>query len=370
MRIGVDARPVNHSHTGIGRYFLNVFREIVELTPETEWFLYSDKPKPQHFAAKHTRWRNGSGHLQRLSSLTAQRNYARWAVEDRLDVFWSPRHHLPLLLKSIPTIVTIHDLVWLKSPTTMARLGNTIERLLMPPSIQMASRVLTPSQSTAQDLREHYPECANKILVTPLAACLSQRDCGKRKSRSEQRYALFVGTLEPRKNLQRIVEAFELAWDQDRTDIGLKIAGGNGWKNTELHAAIRSAQSRGLPVQLTMNISDEDLACLYRDCEFLVAPSLYEGFGLQIVEAFAFGKPVITSNLSSMPEVTGNAGLFVNPEDTAELSNAICTLANNDKLATELRSNAAARSRIFDWHLTAKATLQALGAVTTASATR
>jgi glycosyltransferase involved in cell wall biosynthesis len=248
-------------------------------------------------------------------------------------------------------------MVWKTVPKTMMPLGYLTERLLMPAALGHSRVILVPSRATAQDIARHYPESRDKIVHTPLAGTLHQpqRPLVKR----DKPYVLFVGTLEPRKNLERTLDAFLKLDPKFAAGYQLVIAGGKGWKTS---AVLRRLTGPGSPCQVDYlgQVSDDVLAELYAGSEFLVAPSLYEGFGLQVLEAMHFGKPVITSNVSSLPEVAGGAGLLVDPTSVSEIAGAMQELMCNEPLYRRLSAAATEESRQYSWDRTARLTLQAL----------
>ena len=295
------------------------------------------------------------GNLSRpvLSTAFAQARFGRWAQDDRADVFWSPRHHLPAGLGRIASVVTIHDLVWRTHPETMIRLGRLVESWLMPRALDMATRVIAVSQATADELRHHYPAATQKISVIPEASDLPRATLQNPNARGA--YFLFVGTLEPRKNLARAIEAF-VAATHDNTSHRLVVAGNPGWKNIELTRALRDAPR----IEWLGRVDDATLADLYAGACCVLVPSLYEGFGLQIVEAMASGVPVITSNTSSMPEVAGDSALLVDPYSVDSIANAIRRVIHEPELRATLAARAAMRGREFSWDRAAEATARVL----------
>jgi glycosyltransferase involved in cell wall biosynthesis len=167
---------------------------------------------------------------------------------------------------------------------------------------------------------------------------------------------LFVGSMEPRKNLERVVAAYSRLRADETIPHHLVIAGPPGWKNGGVHRAIATSPVRDMVI--TYGISDDEtLAALYAHADFLVAPSLYEGFGLAIVEALSFGTPVLTSRISSLPEVAGAAGLLVDPTSVEEIVEGMRNMACNRKLRDDLASRARRQASRFSWKRAAQRTL-------------
>lgn len=338
IRVGVDARPLCYPNTGIGQYTFQILQRLASL-PDIKLHLYSrDKPLIRLPEANYR-------YLDQAvtpGALFAQTAFPIWSRKDSIKVFWSPRHHLPLMLK-VPSVVTIHDLVWKKHPETMTRGGAMLERLLMPPSIRKADAIICVSAATMNDLRDLAPDAAEKCRVILEAACQVPEDLDY--APTPKPFYLFVGTQEPRKNLATCLRA----WKQSQlADQGYEfiIAGGTGWK-TNLPKEI---DRLGLNQSVRCMTPDKDqIRELYSRCFAVVLPSIYEGFGLPLVEAMAFGKPLITSNVSSMPEVAGDAAVLVDPYSKADLADAFIRLAEDPHLYHTLAEAASRRATLFSW---------------------
>ena len=260
------------------------------------------------------------------------------------DVFWGPAHRLPVNHpKRVPTVVTIHDLVWQHYRETMHKRTYLGEKLFFRGAVNRADRIVCVSKSTAHDLAQYNPILSDKIItIYPGANEPKKFPTGKKS------FLLFVGTMEPRKNLNTLIDAYAALSEGLRNEVPLTIVGGNGWGRVNLKSYILD---RGLEgnVRLITNANDEEINKLYAECYCLLMPSLYEGFGLPLVEAMKYGKPVITSNVSSMPEVAGNAGLLVNPKDTTSISYQIKRLITDKVLYSQLTENAQSRAKLFSW---------------------
>ena len=359
MRIAVDARPLAQSTAGIGRYTESV---LCKLIPKGgRWFLYSDRPLIKDYSDLGDVVVRVPEKKILPGALWAQWGFVRWAKNDAVDVFWSPRHHLPIFLPGkIKKLVTIHDLVWIRYPGSMKRLGWLLEFLLMPISLLLADKIISVSEFTADEIRKVFRISAGKIETIPLAAYDypqdNPQDSDVPAEITKQDYFLFVGTPEPRKNLKRLLMAFsDLLSEVDGTP-SLVIIGGNGWGSAETSELV---QDLGLQqnVVLLDHIGDCVLEQVYQHAMALVMPSLYEGFGLPILEAMSHGVPVITGNCSAMPEVAGDGALLVNPVSVAEIKAAMRKLYVDAEMRTELGQKARKQAEKFSWQLTADRTL-------------
>lgn len=284
---------------------------------------------------------------------------ARKVTRDQgpIDVFWSPRHHLPGL--DVPMVVTIHDLTWRLLPATMRPTRWLSEALAMPRSLRRAAAVIAVSEHTANDLIRCYPGLGGRIHMVypgvdhlPAAVPTSTGDGdGDRPS------VLFVGTFEPRKNLRRLLQAYARVVESGSRH-RLVLAGQPGWR-VDVAGLIRRL---GLQDHVLVDSSMDDaaLAARYAAADFLVLPALYEGFGLPIGEAMSFGKPVITSRTASMPEAAGDAGLLVDPYDVADIAQALQQLMTDRALHHRLSGQARASASRFRWANAAQKTLEIL----------
>jgi glycosyltransferase involved in cell wall biosynthesis len=345
---------------GITRYSYELLRRLLVDSPY-DWFLYLDRPCVHTLPeSSNICIREGRCKGSFTSTVYAQLVFPLWAKKDKIDVFWSPRHHLPLLLgKNIKTVLTIHDLVWKFYPETMSALGRHLESILMPPSVRRADKVIAVSESTAMSLARHLAVPHHKLTTIHLASHLS-RDDETAESNAESDYFLFVGTLEPRKNLKRLLEAFSIALDRNLSIRRLKVIGGGGWGGVDIEDLI-TGYGIDANVELLGRVSSERLDALYRGAYALVMPSLYEGFGLPLLESMSLGVPVVSSNVSSIPEVVGEGGLLIDdPCSVEQISEALLEIASNKALYARVCEKAKYQSSQFSWDKSASATMSVL----------
>ncbi|TIN92196.1 MAG: glycosyltransferase family 4 protein [Mesorhizobium sp.] len=351
MKIGIDARNLIHNLTGIGRYVLEMCRELADTGNEI--FLYfPEKPISDLPSLSKATFRISShaGSLRRM--VWAQTTLPQQAVRDQIDVFWGPAHRLPFNLDPhIPRVVTIHDLVWRHAASTMRVRGWLADRFLMRSAIFSSDVIVAVSRSTADDVRTLYPSVSDKLrVVYPGLTRLEENGASSVLADNgiDRDYALFVGTLEPRKNLRNLLEAYASLSEPVRKDLLLVIAGGQGWGLGDLRSHVVRLKLEP-NIRLTGYVTDSDLAVLYRRAKFLAMPSLYEGFGFPIIEANAAGAPALTSKVSSMPEVAGEAALLVDPTDIQDISTALESLALDKMLRSRLARNAPLNALRFNW---------------------
>jgi glycosyltransferase involved in cell wall biosynthesis len=359
-RIGVDARLLAEPVTGIGRYLHEILSRLVN--EGHEWYLYSHKPIIiGNWKRENVRIKNLNINGRVLRMLWAQTILPYWAYRDNLDIFWSPSHRLPRYLPaSIASVVTIHDLVWKYAGDTMRPLSRWLDSKFMIEASEIATVIIAVSNSTARDLCVENKEFEKKVFVIPLGATnslLPKLNQELQEIKDSKQYFLFVGTLEPRKNLLRLIEAMSTLPKYLKDSADLIIVGGKGWGRLNIHVFIEKLNLKN-NVKILGYTSDDHLRSLYSGALFLVMPSLYEGFGLPLVEAMAWGVPSLTSNISSMPEVIGNAGILVNPLDVKSIAYALEKLLTDRGYLQTLSKNAFERSGQFNWDVSAKKTIE------------
>ena len=226
----------------------------------------------------------------------------------------------------------------------------------MKPSVRKAKAVIAVSQTTRTDLANWSPDLSNKLSVVYESSFFSNNI--ERKAESPEPYVLFVGTFEPRKNLPRLLQAVRLIREQGEAPVRLILAGRDGW-NTSVEQLISDC-GLGATVKVIRSSSDQQLAELYQHCSFLVLPSIYEGFGLPLLEAMTFGKPILCSNAGALPEIAGNAALLVDPYDTQAIAAGLKRMLTDAPLRQRLSEHAQARAQEFSWDKAANETLTIL----------
>lgn len=348
--------------TGIERYASEMTMEMIQANSGIEFFLYAPRRlASDKYSKANVTVRTSNVNFRGGVTLWSQTKLPYWAGKDSLDVFWGPTHRLPRFLPNkVARVVTIHDLVWKHAGETMRPLNRLAERCLMPDAIRLADRIMADSHSTADAIANEFSWAKDRIRVvhlgtTSLPEAKSFETLGVLEI--DRPYFLFVGTLEPRKNLRRLLEAYASLDDTIRKQTLLVVAGGKGWGNVDLVSLV---QLLGLSesVRLTGYVSEEQLSTLYAHARFLAMPSLYEGFGLPLVEAMSFGVPVLTSSCSSLPEVAGDAGILVDPYNTNALALGLLQMLKDDALRNELAVRAKVNAARFSWKKAAKEAME------------
>ncbi len=279
-----------------------------------------------------------------------------------LQLIHDPTGSMPLLLTSARRVVTIHDAVAYIYPETVANLTWLIYHVWLPLVAPYINVVITDSESSRCDILRFLPVKKDSVEVIPLAAHTRFHPLETQNIQPALRrygvvppYILYVGSLEARKNLPRLLEAFHRLLPEFPGWM-LVIVGARKWKSTPIFDTVRRLQLEQ-HVHFTGFVAEEDLPALYNGADLFVFPSLYEGFGLPVLEAMACGTPVVTSNTSSLPEVAGDAALLINPLDVSAIADAVLRVLTEPGLADDLRERGLKRAAQFTWERTARETL-------------
>jgi alpha-1,3-rhamnosyl/mannosyltransferase len=357
MRIGIDASPIFMRRAGVGQYAVQLVSRLLRLAPGEEFILY--RPGLRLGWAGRAEWAGRARVVSAPKLLLPIRSRL-----DRLDVYHGTNYRLRGRAAR-GTLLSVHDLAVERIP----RVGH--RRFVPRPGFDKTRRaaeratwVVVPSEHTARDLMELAGIPRDKIEVIsygvaeeyyPERADGGREAICRRYRLPRDRYVLFVGTLEPRKNLPTLIAAFARLPRIRRTHC-LVLAGALGWRVQEIHDALSRAGVTG-EVVMPGYLAVEELRRLYSWADLFVYPSLYEGFGLPPLEAMACGAPVITSNTSSFPEVVGDGALQVDPRRPDALAEAMRAVLEDEPLAATLRDKGFTRVKEFSWDRTARETL-------------
>jgi len=368
MRIGVDVRPLSRPRAGISRVVFNTILELQRIDQQNTYFLYCDREFELPFHSERWRKRIHSRFRFLPGTLWLQTEGKSMILRDKLDVFWGTAHVLPLGLPSeIARVVTIHDLVWRFYPATMGAFSRCMHRVFVERSIQQANKVISVSESTARDLQRilNVPEAKIEVIHHGVGPAYKPHDPSAAaeyvasKYGVSKDYVLTVGTVEPRKNLVTLIDAIKILRDRGDVPGQLLIAGAKGWKNTGIHARVRECGLTSKETRFLGYVPEEDLPLLYSGARLFLFPSLYEGFGLPLVEAMACGAPIVASNVSSIPEVVEGAAVLVSPQRPEEFAAAILRVSTDVELRAALVKKGLERAQCFRWQVAAQELLKA-----------
>lgn len=286
------------------------------------------------------------------------------AIAQEIDLFHATDHHIPRIA-GVPTVATIMDVIPMLHPEWIKNDLRSLKSWLFKTAILKADHIITISEYSKQDMVEHLKIAPERISVTPLGVEPvyferiedQQKEAVLSKHGLKPGFFLFVGTLQPRKNLPRILQAFKQLPAAVRKEHPLVIVGRDGWNNEELLPLLAELEQQGEGRWLSYLPQNEVMALLQSACA-LVFPSLYEGFGLPVIEAFAAQCPVIASNSTSVPEVAGDAAWAVDPYSVDSISTAMQDLLNQPEAREDKIQRGLKRARQYTWNECALQTLE------------
>lgn len=370
----IDLSAAAHERAGLGRYAASLAEALLALGVPLSAFV--NDPRESRLRAP----------LSDLPTLTARLPRKPWRLRAALSYFGGPsmdrafegvglfhatEHLLPKLSRA-RSVFTLHDTAYLLFPQHHLPRNRMYLRAMMPRFLARADRIIAVSENTRRDALRFYGLAPGKIEVIPEGVdarfgpdvdAASVSDV-RRRYRLPDRFVLSLGTIEPRKNLPTLLEAYA-ALQPSHTDVGLVIAGGRGWMHENFFDRLRSLGLERVVV-VTGHVPDDDVPALLNAAEVFAFPSEFEGFGLPPLEAMACGVPVVCSNAASLPEVIGDAGLLLPPRDVGAWVKALGAMLGGPDLRAELRTKGLARARRFSWDAAARKTLEVYRSVAAA----
>jgi glycosyltransferase involved in cell wall biosynthesis len=372
LRIGIDCRtmlnPLSGERAGVGHYTFHIVKAILAVDRRNEYVLYFDHRMPaavtEAFVGPRVMVRRlpFSRYGKWLPFAYAHLLLAAYLQRDNLDVFHAPANVMPLSYNR-PTVVTIHDLAIYQHPEWFpSQVAST--KILVPQTVRNAAAVIAVSQATKKDLIKTLRVPAKKIQVVYEAAdtgVLQLRDRNVNVHRTYKlpsQYFLYVGTIDPRKSITSLIQAWQrLVATQPRltANAALVIAGGAGYRGDDV---VRLIKKLNLPsLRYLGYVSHNHKIQLMKSATAFVFPTRYEGFGLPVLEAMQLGTPVITTNISSIPEVTGTAAWLYPPDDVAALTKLMRQALSRPAVVKKLRRAGQAQAKKFSWTKAARETL-------------
>lgn len=365
MTIYVDVSAAVNSRAGLGRYARSLAQALIDEldTPPTLFYNRTDQAQDIPEWARVPRrsirigykpWRMmiWQGQLFRIA-------FNRLVPGARL---FHATEHLLMPLRDVPTVMTVHDLIYKLFPQHHKKLNYWFLNLAMPLFVRRADAIIVVSQATKNDLIRHYGTPDNKITVVHEAAAphfhvVSDSEVARVRAKYElpDRFLLAVGTIEPRKNLTRLAESLARLRQDDR-DLQLIVVGAKGWLYDDFFARLESLGVQNA-VRLLGYVPDDDLPAIFRAATVYVMASLYEGAGLPVLEAMACGAPVVSSRESSMPELGADVARYFNPYDVDHMTDVIGMVLGDEKLRAQMAAAGPERAAHFSWQRAARETL-------------
>jgi glycosyltransferase involved in cell wall biosynthesis len=367
MRIAIDVRSLMEGrHSGVEEYTTQIIRAMVRVAPKHEYHLFYNSTKkvklPDFGEQVKVHGFRYPNKILNLSQFLVERPH--WDELVQADCFFVPNFRLTPLGQDVPLVTTVHDLSFERFPELFSWRRRVWHKLMRPWVLMHNSdKIIAVSEATKKDVVDLYQIYHRKIKViysgvTGMDSNEDRRELMKKRYNLPDKFVMYLGTLEPRKNVSGIIQAFDAIASEVEHD--LVIAGANGWLMGEIDRALNNSRGRSR-IHLTGFISEEDKWELYKMANLFVYPSLYEGFGFPPLEALLSGTPVITSNNSSLPEVVGKWATLIDPFDTAELALVMKELLNElpvveESVRREIREK-------YLWDRAAKETLDVIESV-------
>jgi len=389
MRIAIDGRTIVHDRSGVGTYADQIVRSLLRLDDRNEYFLFLVEDVPGLEAPNLTKLTIEGYDRMILNRWWENVLLPGYLSRHDIDVYFSPSYALPVLprfralVAPLPLpeswkslfntrratryVVTIHDVIAAIRPETFTPKMRMWQSLFSRNAAAVADSTIVGSESTKRDFIRIYRPSNRDITVVPYS--VDERYAPVSDAATLQRvktryslpdaFALCVGTIEPRKNVTGLAKAYALLPAQTRRDFPLVLCGALGWYSEQILSEIRSLAIAD-SIRMIGFAEHDDMPALYSLATLFVYPSLYEGFGYPPLEAMACGVPVITSNTSSLPEVVGDAGIMIDPQNEIALARQIERLLANAPLRVQLGKKGLARAAQFGWERTARQTLAIL----------
>jgi glycosyltransferase involved in cell wall biosynthesis len=379
MKIGIDARtilnPEKGEAIGVGHYTYQLIRHLLDMDRENEYVLFFDFRVREKDVKKFTRPNTKvkffpfSDYKKYLPGAYNEILGTATLAKENLDVVHStsPLSRIPVAYRG-KCVVTFHDLAIYKVPHSFPAVKSAHNKAVYNLMAKKADKIIAVSESTKKDITEifHVPEERIKVIYSGLDRRFFETpsiEAQKVLAKFDitKKYILFLGTIEPIKNISRLLEAFsqfkeEYKKEFKKFDLQLVLAGKRGWLAKE-YAQIAKDLEIGKDVVFTGYIIGDELVPLFKNSEFFIMPSLYEGFGMTVLEAFATGTPAVISRVSSLPEIAGEAAYFVNPMDKNEIAEALMKFASDENLRNGFRQKGYEQVKKFNWEKTARETL-------------
>lgn len=369
MKIAIHASELNAERIdGTRVYISQLLKHFHELNSEDEFLIYHKGDFNPELAPPEAK--NYTIKKINPAPFWTQNKFSMQVFRDNVDVLWMPLHDLPMVRRNkMKTVVTAHDLAFKIFPDTFIKKDLRKLNLLADYSFLNADKIIAISEATKNDLLKFYPKIKEgniTVIHHGFDTSFWQEDLNDDETAKvlnnfnliENKYLIYVGAIQPRKNLKFLIKAFERV-KKNYPELKLVLAGGNGWMWQEIYQAAEISKF-SQDIILTGGISFDVMRILLRSAKLFVLPSLYEGFGIPILEAMASGVPVVCANNSSLPEVGGEAVSFFETDSSDDFENKILKVLNDDILQKEMILNGLKRVRDFSWEKCARETLEVL----------
>jgi len=362
MKIGIEAERANLPHpTGVERYAAELIKNFARMDSENEYVLYFRTPPQQWF---YDLPKNFSVKVMPFPKYWTQIRISIEMLMHPVDVLFVPASALPIYHPK-NSVATVHDVAWRMFPGAFTKVMRRYLEWSTRLAVRSAAKIIAVSEATKVDLKKFYNIPPEKVVVTHLGLNQNFRPMSYEEVQPVldkyglvyQKYILFLGTMQPRKNIIRLVDAFAKIKSENHIEEKLAIFGGKGWLWEPILEKITEAGKDG-SVKYFNYADEQDLPYLYAGARLLTLPALYEGFGLPPLEAMASGVPVVVSNISSLPEVVGEAGMLVDPNSVDSIASGLLSVATDSTRREQMIEKGLEISKSFTWEETARKTLE------------
>ena len=347
--VSVDVRMLSVPITGIGRYLTEVLSVLVK-EKDIDWILYSHTPiDKDYWLSDNVKIVHSNFRSKFMRMFWAQFILPLYLLKNKSDIFWSPSHRLPIFsIAKIKYFLTVHDLVCFRYPKSMRFTSRILDIILLPISVFKSDYIFSVSDFTKSEIIDVLGVNPDKIIVTKLGFNSNISKKNNSENYFQKDFILFVGTCEPRKNLMNLIEAYSKLPASLRNNYKLIIVGGDGWGGIyPKDLAIKFGVTDN--VVYLGYVSDEQLSNLYSSCMFLAFPSFYEGFGLPLIEALSYNKPLLCSFASSIPEIASDAAIYIDPSNVTSIKEGLTKLLTDKQLRIKLSLEASKIYKLFTW---------------------
>jgi len=366
MRIGIDIRETVHEKAGKGYYSAHLVEDILKQDKKNKYILYSDCP-----VLMYQKYENAEQRIIKKKGVLWHISVLKNLYKEKCDIFFAPTSYIIPALhnpKKLKVVMTVHDLVAFLFPTKHNKKAVLTEKATLKKALKKTVKILSVSRNTKKDLINKFKLADNIVDIVPNAASdifepipqdtyehfIYEKDI-------PEKFIFTAGTLEPRKNFPILFEAFAQVV-KEFPDYKLLVAGKKGWMFREIFETQAMLGLDG-KVRFLDYVPERELVYLYNLAKVFVYPSMYEGFGIPPLEAMKCGCPVVTSNISSLPEVVEDAAIKIDPKDPKALANAIISMLRNEELRKEFIKKGFKQSKKYSWKLSARKFLDIIKAL-------
>jgi glycosyltransferase involved in cell wall biosynthesis len=322
MNIGVDMRPLVVGVTGIARYTGCILDELQRIDSQNNYYLF--ECRRSNYIPTNPKWKKISGNWRRLNTIWQQFVLPALLKKHNIDILWAPEQIGPVRMPpNTKLVTTVHDFAILRHPEMISTINLFLRKFLIPITIKKSAALIPVSEYVRKELIKFYPYAESSRKIIKIVGNGAKEWDYDAEPRKRENFLFFPGNLEPRKNHLRLIKALEIV-NASGFDLNLRLAGPAGWKNAELRKQISSGPLKDR-IKYMGVITDEELRNQYLSCAALVFPSIYEGFGIPVLEALKLGTPVLTSSGTVMEEIAGESATYFDPYDVDSIASTIIT---------------------------------------------